>query len=360
MGKIELSLSVSTLTGTFDSVQGLVWSTSGREIWFTATHSGSARALWAVTLDGRERLVLATPGGLLLQDIARDGRVLVAQENARVGFFALLPGEAREKDLSGLEWSYQASLSDDAKTAVFTEQGAAGGAGYSVYMRKLDGSAPVRLGAGLALAISPDGKWVLVSQILTTPGTIALLPTGAGQPKTFPKDSIDKASITFGAFLPDGKSVVYDAHEVGKPRRVYVQDLAGGAARPVTPEGVTASALSPDGRLLLTETPGQGFGLSPLDGGPALPVRGIEPRDHPLRWAADGRSLFVATRRGLPARVFRVDLTSGRRELWKEFTPGDPTGITGMGADSISADGNTILFGYFHTMSELYLARDLR
>jgi serine/threonine protein kinase len=357
---VDLAGRKKSLTGSWDSVQGLVWSRSGSELWFTATHSGSARALWAVTLDGRERLVLATPGGLLLQDIAHDGRILVAQENASVGFFALLPGETREKDLSGLEWSYQASLSEDAKTAVFTEQGAAGGAGYSVYMRKLDGSAAVRLGAGLALAISPDGKWVLVSQILTTPGTIVLLPTGVGQPKTFPKDSIDKASITFGAFLPDGKSVVYDAHEVGKPRRVYVQNLEGGAARPVTPEGVTASALSPDGKLLLTETPGHGFGLSPLDGGPAIPVRGLEPQDHPLRWTADGRSLFVATRRELPARVFRVDLTSGRRELWKEFTPGDATGITGMGADSISADGKTVLFGYFHTMSELYVALGLR
>ena len=52
-------------------------------------------------------------------------------------------------------------LSADGKTAVFTEQGEAGGPGYSVYLRKLDGSAPVRLGEGNALALSPDGKWVL-------------------------------------------------------------------------------------------------------------------------------------------------------------------------------------------------------
>jgi hypothetical protein len=227
-------------------------------------------------------------------------------------------------------------------------------------MRKLDGSQAVRLGAGLATAISPDGKWVLASQITTTPGTIVLLPTGAGQPKTFPKDSIDKASITFGAFLPDGKRVVYDAHEAGKPRRVFLQDLEGGAARAVTPEGVTAVALSPDGKLLLTETPGQGFGLAPLEGGPSTPVRGLEPTEKPLRWTADGRSLFVASRRELPVRVFRLDLSTGRRELWKEFVPGDATGITGMGADSISADGNTILFGYFHTLADLYVAEGLR
>ena len=358
---VDLAGKMKTLSGTWDSVQGLAWSNSGKELWFTATRAGSSRSVYAVTLEGRERPVLTTPGGLLIQDIARDGRVLLVQQSARVGFFGLVPGQARERDLSGLEWSYGPLLSADAKTAVFTEQSeAAGGAGYSVYVRNLDGSPAVRLGTGLALAISADGKWVLASQIQTTPGTIVLLPTGAGQPKTFPKDSIDKASITFGAFLPDGKRIVYGAHEAGKPPRVFVQDLEGGAAKPVTPEGVTARAVSPDGKFLLTETAGKGFGVTPLEGGPSVPVRGIEPNDRPLRWTADGRSLFVGSTRDLPARVFRVDLATGRRELWKEFTPGDPTGITGSGASSISADGNTILFGYFHILSDLYVAEGLR
>ncbi|MGE5412973.1 MAG: protein kinase domain-containing protein, partial [Syntrophomonadaceae bacterium] len=357
---VDLAGKKKTLSGTWESVQGLAWSASGRELWFTATRAGSARSVYAVTLEGRQRPVLTTPGGLLLEDIARDGRVLLVQESARVGFYGLVPGQAREKDLSGLEWSYHPFLSQDAKTAVFTEQGAAGGPGYSVYMRALDGSPAVRLGAGQALAISPDGKWVLACEILTTPGSIVLLPTGAGQPKTFPKDSIDKSSITYGAFLPDGKRVVYDAHEAGKPPRVFVQDLQGGAARPVTPEGVTLWAVSPDGKLLLTETAGQGFGLTPVEGGPSVPIPGIEANENPLRWTADGRSIFVGGDRDIPARVFRLDPSTGRREIWKEFTPGDSTGITGIGASSISADGNTILFGYFHTVSDLYVAEGLK
>jgi serine/threonine protein kinase len=358
---MDLSGKRKTLTGTWESTQGLAWAPSGNEIWFTAARAGSSRSLYAVTPAGRERPVLTTPAGLLLQDISPDGRVLLVQTNARIGFLAIIPGEAKERDLSGLEWSYAPFLSEDAKEAVFTEQGEAGGPGYSVYVRKLDGSAAVRLGAGQALAISPDGKWVLTSQIQTTPGTTVLLPTGAGQPKAFPKDSIDRAGATFGAFLPDGKRVVFNAHEAGKPPRVFVQGLDGSAARPVTPEGTVGRLVSPDGKSLLTETPGQGFGMTPLEGsGPSQPIRGLEPTDEPLRFTADGRSLFLGSSNVFPARVYRLDLATGRRETWKEFMPSDPTGITGISPASISADGKTILFQYGHRLSDLYVAEGLK
>jgi Tol biopolymer transport system component len=316
-----------------------------------------------VTPAGLERAVLTTPAGLLLQDISRDGRVLLIQSNARIGFFALLPGETRERDLSGLEWSWGPRLFADENSVVFTEMGEAGLAGYSVYVRKLDGSAAVRLGEGTGVATSPDGKWILTRRILTTPTTLVLLPTGAGQPRTFPKDSIDRSAATvFAAFLPDGKRIAFNGQEAGKPVRVYVQGLDGGAARPVTPEGVAARLVSPDGKSLLTETAGQGFGLAPLDGGgPSVPIRGLELTDDPLRWTDDGRSLFLSSSKdAFPARVYRLDLATGRRELWKEFMPSDPTGITNIGPSAISADGKTILFGYSHTLSDLYVAEGLR
>ena len=44
-------------TGHFDSAQGLVWSAGGGEIFFSAAPNGNARALRAVGLTGRQRLV---------------------------------------------------------------------------------------------------------------------------------------------------------------------------------------------------------------------------------------------------------------------------------------------------------------
>jgi serine/threonine protein kinase len=358
---VDLAGKKTTLSEGWDSAQGLSWSADGNEIWFTASRTSNARSLHAVTRTGRERDVLVGPGVLTLQDISRDGHVLVSETNLRLGFFGLFPDEAKERDLSGFEWSWGPRLSSDAKTVLFTEQGEAGGPGYSVYVRKPDGSAPVRLGEGMAMAMSPDGKWILTGRIRTPPATFMLLPTGAGQPRTFPKDSIERF-MNFATFLPDGKGIVYDGAEAKKPIRVFVQDLEGGSARPITPEGVAGLLLSSDGKLLLTHSETAGFALAPIDGhGAPTPLHGFEQSDRPVGWTADGAAVYVASsERVLPARVFRVELSTGRRELWKEFTPGDPTGISRLGATSISPDGKTMLFGYSHRVGDLFVAEGLR
>src|SRR5260370_935217 len=48
---------VGTLAGGWASAGGLAWSASGTEIWFTAARVGGTRSLWAVTLEGKLRLV---------------------------------------------------------------------------------------------------------------------------------------------------------------------------------------------------------------------------------------------------------------------------------------------------------------
>jgi serine/threonine protein kinase len=349
------------LSTGWETVQGISWSPSGKEIWFTATQAGESRALYAVTPSGRQRLVETTPSGMTLQDISHDGRVLFVQGNSRLGFLGILPGQAKERDLSGLEWSYNPLLSADGKTAVFTEQGEGGGPGYSVYLRRLEGSSPVRLGEGSALALSPDGKWVLTALIRSTPTQIVLLPTGAGEPRPFPKDVIDHTNAEFADFLPDGKRVLFLGREPGRPWRVFIQDLSGGAAKPVTPEGVIARLLSPDGKSLVIETP-EGLALTPLEGGPSHAIAGVAPGDRPLRFSSDGRFLFLRSEAisDLPARVFRLDVATGRREVWKEFMPGDPAGVSTLEANAISSDGQTVLFIYGRSLADLYLAEGLK
>ena len=66
--------------------RGLAWSPAGDEVWFTASKSGSANSLWAVSLSGRERAVGTWGGPWRLHDVSPDGRALLtsgASQDAR-------------------------------------------------------------------------------------------------------------------------------------------------------------------------------------------------------------------------------------------------------------------------------------
>jgi len=186
---VDLNGKKKNLTRDWYGTGGLAWSPTGEEVWFTASELGVDHYLSAVSLAGNERLVARIPGTLVVFDIWHDGRVLLARVGRRREVMALQEGEAKERDLSWLDYSYPADLSADGKIVLFDEEGVGGGVQYgnskeltyAVYIRNTDGSPAIRLGEGVADALSPDQKWVIV-QSPGSPEQLRLLPTGAGFP----------------------------------------------------------------------------------------------------------------------------------------------------------------------------------
>ena len=224
-----------TLSKGWTNVSGVpCWSPDGSEIWMTATETGQLDALYAIDLTGKRRLVTRVPGGLELDDMSRDGRVLVAHHTLVRILAGLVPGNEKERDLSWLDGSVPAALSPDGKTLVFTEIGEGSGATPSVYLRKTDGSPAVKMGDGSAIALSPDGRWVLASFPSGggKPAGLILLPTGAGESRV-----VNDRLVNFG-----GGSVPSRREELRFLR-------AGEGARPAHPSpgpgsGTTAAVVS--------------------------------------------------------------------------------------------------------------------
>src|ERR1019366_3551105 len=185
---VDLSGKKKTLSTGWETVWGLGWAPKGTEIWFSSTRLGYGRYLSAVNLSGKERLLAREPGTLTLQDVARDGRVLLTRDVPRVGMVGMTAGNNKERDLSWMDWSAPRDLSADGKTLLFTESGEAGGANYAAYLRQTDGSPAVRLGDGGGFALSPDKKWV-VGGPPKPPVQFFLLPTGAGEAKLLTHES---------------------------------------------------------------------------------------------------------------------------------------------------------------------------
>jgi dipeptidyl aminopeptidase/acylaminoacyl peptidase len=203
---------------------------------------------------------------------------------------------------------------------------------------------------------------------LTSPTHYALLPTGAGDPLPLPHGTL--AQLQWGAFFPDGKRIAFAGNEPGKATRLWVQDLSAGDPKPISAEGVAAgfgfsgNAISPDGSVIAA-TSDAGLALYPVAGGEPQPVKGAEATDQPLRFSVDGRFLYVrAFPRGpgfrLPARIFRLDLAKGTRELWKEIAPAGASSLGGITALVIAPDAGAYAYTYGEATATLYEVSGIR
>jgi serine/threonine protein kinase/Tol biopolymer transport system component len=353
---VDLSGKKRTLSSGWSDIRGLSWAPDGSEVWFTATREGIELNLWGVSTDGRERLVYRAPGNMTIQDSRPDGRVLLVVGRAKPSILGQAPGESAERNLSWMDWGWAVDLSPDGRALLFGEQGDGGGPEYAVYLRGTDGSPPVMLGKGGALSLSSDGRWALALN-LRAPAHLDLLPTGAGQPRSLARGPL--VQFHWGAFFPDDKRIAICGNEEGKGPRIWVQAREGGDPASISPEGIVFSAgnpVSPDGLLVAGEAD-DGPVLCSVEGGEPRPLRGGVPGDTPLRWSRDGRFLYVREDTGavsLPARICRIEVGTGAREVWREVSPTGMNEVGTINAIAIAPDAGAHAYTYFEPMTTLY------
>ena len=345
-----------TIAKDFVSVQGLAWRSDGSEIWVTGTTSGIARYLVAITLAGRQRTVCRVPATFTIHDLRKDGRALISEEDYRNSTFRGGSGTP-ERDLSALDWASPGGLSRDGSLVSFDESGEGGGDKGAVYIRKTDGSPPILLGTGESGGISSDGAWV----VLLSPDsrTISVYPTGAGKSKTFPLPMIGGRA----QFAAGDKELCFFGVEKGHGPRLCVLDIATGKIRPISEDGIRSISyvpVSPDGRSVLAPSKDGLLAIYSIDGGAPRPVNGSQKGDTAVGWSADGTSVLLGRRGENPFPIYRLDLASGKRTLWKELSPPDPGGITGLAPVIVAPGGDSYVYGATRILSTLYLVEGLK
>jgi eukaryotic-like serine/threonine-protein kinase len=345
-----------TLTEDFASATGLAWSPQSDEIYFTAAKVGADASLHAVTLDGRLRTVLPAMGRLVLHDISPQGRLLMERMSLRHEIRFRRLAEKEDRDLSWLDLSAVADLSPDGETLLFYESGEGGGPEYSIFLRKTDGSLPVRLGPGRANGLSPDGKWALSIPLLD-PGRIDIMPTGPGEIRSLRNPGVTQYDTA--GFIGDGQSIFFTERRANGQPRAFLQDLAGGSPRPALPEGVWVGrhSFSADGRVAAGLCPGEQDTLCtfPVGGGEPRPVPGLAPGARVAGWDAAGR-LYVCRPGPVPVElVTRLDPETGKGEPWAELAPPDITGVVRISRVVISRSGNAYAYSYRRRLADLYV-----
>ena len=357
----DLTGKKTVLSGEWSEEEGLAWSPTGDEVWFTASKGGEPDGLYAATLSGAERLVLRIPNLLVLHDISRDGHVLLSSCREAGNIIGLAPGETKERDLSWLDQGQLSDLSPDGKTILVSYGGEGSGINYAVYLRRTDGSPAIRLGDGGSPRLSPDGKWVLT--ILFTPPQLTLLTTGAGEARALERGPIEHYGKE-ASWFSDGKRIVFQGREPDHDWRYYLQSIEGGLPHPITPEGTTAISkgifVSPDSRLVIASDAKHQLSFYPVEGGAPRPIPHLESEDEIIGWSSDGRSLYIGRTEEMPLRVYRLDPSTGGRELLKEVLPADPAGILSPNRIFMTPDAKGYVYSVRRVLSDLYLVDGLK
>lgn len=344
------------LSSGWTSIEGIVWSTAGDEVWFSASNAGASDSLRGVTLDGKLRTIANVPGGMWVQDI-RDGVVLVVSQQTRIGISGASPGSKQERELGWLGWSTGLRISDDGKKILFTEEADGGGPNYTVFLRDTDGSPPVRISDGQGMAISPDNKWVLTQP--ARGGPLSLVPAGAGEMRQLTHDNISYADA---AFMPDGKHVLCAGIEPGHGGRDYLIDVSTGEFKPITPEGTTGTSISPDGHQVIMRGPDGHIGVWSFDTNKLQLIPGLDPNYNIGGWTSDGSSIYASSNqtRRKSVKVYKVNTTTGKMVFWREFGGGLSGGIDGVVLPRFSKDGDAYAYVYVRELSQAYVARGLK
>ena len=361
IGELMIADLEGNLTRLAFSSGGFAWTPDGSELWANANNT-----IHAYKPDGTSRLVFTGTSYLAVQDIDRKGRVLALTQTNRRELIGLGPDSDEPKNLTWLDWSQARAISQDGRLALFGEGNTGDETGYWLYVRALDGSPAVRIGEGLALAFSPDSRWVLALSNPFNNPVPTLFPTGAGESRDIPLGDIQPQP--WAEFLPDGQAFLIAGAQQGGSAQIFHVSLEDGSVRPLTPEGVgfqyEGGAISPDGKHVATIGPSGLIEIYPIgegsiDYGSSRVVPGTSAGDIPIQWSDDGDYLYVYRQTGLPTAIERIDIAAGERTLWTELSPSDPSGVFGIDMLHMTRDGRSYIFSFRRLLFQLQLIEGL-
>ena len=342
---------------SWNSIGGIAWTPKGDEVWIAGQSEHSDRNLTAVSLTGKERLVLAIPGRLSLHDIDAGGRVLVSIENARRETVTGQHGQMHERNVSWFDWTWLSDISSDGKLVALTEQAAAVRGRNTVYIRPVDGGPAVQIGEGQARgkAFSRDGKWIVAA----TPSGVEILPVGAGQPRLVALGQIEK--YLSGQFFPDQRRLLVLGNESGQPMHLYELQIDGSAPPRRISDAIVRwpALLSNDGQHAIAMGADDRALLIPVSGSEARTIAAFGPGDIPINWTTDDRALWISKRERTRMTIERAEIDGGARSPWQTIHPGDPAGILDIFPVHMTADGQTYAYSYRRSLSDLYVVNGL-
>src|SRR5574341_105706 len=257
-------------------------------------------------------------------------------------------GESEDHDLSWLDFSGIAGISPSGDSVLFYESGEGGGPEYTTFLRRTDGSPPVRVGMGRALDLSPDGRLVLSVDIRNAEA-LDLTPTGPGETRKIRIPAL--VAHDDAGFLADSRRIFVTGRDDSGRRATWLTDVDAKDPRPLPlPEGrfLRQNTFSSDGKHFVAACP-DGSASCRYDtvAGQPTPIPGTQKGWLAVGIDTRGRLYYREGKPGQCDRLLRLDPATGHATPLAELVPRDRAGAFGVvdvtGATSGEAWAYTLL-----------------
>jgi hypothetical protein len=187
-----------------------------------------------------------------------------------------------------------------------------------VWVQELKGdSAPILLGRGGVIGISPDGKWV---GVVRPPLVSVLIPVDAGQEEELHAPGIRQPFLM--GWHPDGRLLIRENSRDSNSERLYLWRRGASQAEtlPVNRGRIHVSAciISPDGQHVLMYHKSQDRWLvEELRGGSPVVIEGLRPNEYVIGWTSTPGVFYVASGISPTVTVDMYNIETRGRQLWK-------------------------------------------
>jgi hypothetical protein len=295
-----------------------------------------------------------------LHDVAANGTLLLTADSVPIAIEGRLAEGPVRLGVGALTGATVDGLSEDGTVVVGTDGGLFERGEYRAHYRRGASGPQIGLGSGTAVGITPDGRWAFLATQTRDRSRLRAVPTGPGEARQFDLAGVElQASTTHPVTCAaDGRRIAFVGRREGEESRGYVFDLeAGSAPHAVTPGAVRWIRISPDGRRAVAASDGPPI-LYSTEGGESRPVPGATIGEIAVAWSSANDAIFVWNRR-IPARIERLDLASGRRDLAFEWRPeGTIHGLYGL--LTVTTDARFFLMRFRGGTSSLAVAKGVR
>jgi hypothetical protein len=346
-GKVETRGSFAVIWG------GLAWSSDGEELWH-----GHGNEIHAVGPSGATRRVYRGQSAIRVDDISRDGEVLIFAHDRRAQVAVFSLEERKERVLTPFQDSELASISRNGQSVLF---GAYSGRQAVTFLQGVGSTWPVRLGVARPLDLSSDGTSAVAAE--NGASALNIFPPRPGVARRLLLHDLRLGDVRW---LHDNHRVVFSAlkdgerqwrlflleTEVSSPGKDWVwltpvplsdREVALGSLE-VASDDRNVAAVSSDGTVT----------LFPLDGGEPIPLSELGTA-FPIGWASSDQLWVYHRLTPVTVQLTRFDVRARQILEQRIVTPSDLLGVTNIFKLRVTPDGRSIAYNFTRTSGSLFV-----